>query len=399
VSSLAAWLLAAVAAAAAAGIVAAELIARWWLRHRQVYYIWPPSHRKIVRPDREAFPAAEAVAHFDVNSDGQRGDELPPTDLPAYRILVAGGSAAECMYLDQWTAWPGAMERLLDRPESRAALGVARVHVASIGKSDVDTQALDRALRRILPGCPRLDAIVILVGASNVLRWLAAGAPADGPPPALAEMELFDWQPNGPFSLHPKRTAMAELARRLRLRLRQVEQRPRAGKFMTRTRAMRKQAMPLCHTVPDPSPILAAFDASLRSALLTAMRHSDLVILARQPWLDKARFTPEEESQFWHGALGDVFAGGEVKKFCSAELIAKLMSQIDQRAIRVAEGLGVEHIDLRAVLEPSLCNYYDQFHFTPAGSAKVAEAVATVLLRAATRPSDQPLAAQHADGD
>ena len=25
--------------------------------------------------------------------------------------------------------------------------------------------------------------------------------------------ELFDWHPNGPFSLHPKRTALAELLR------------------------------------------------------------------------------------------------------------------------------------------------------------------------------------------
>jgi hypothetical protein len=399
VISLTVWLVAGVVVAGAGGILA-ELLARWWLRHQQAYYIWPPSHRKIVRPDREAFPAAEAVAHFNVNSAGQRGDEPPPAGEAAYRILVAGGSAAECMYLDQWTAWPGAVERLLDRPETRAALGVSRVHVTSIGKSDVDSQALDRALRRILPGSPRFDAIVILVGASNVLRWLAAGAPADGPPAALPEMELFDWQPNGPFDFHPKRTALAELARRLRLRVRRLEQRPRAGKFMTRTRAMRKQAVPLCNTVPDPSPVLDAFETSLHSALLTAMRHSDRVIVARQPWLDKARFTPEEESQFWHGALGDVFAGAEVKKFCSAELIAKLMSQIDHRAVRVAEELGLEHIDLRQALEPSLCNYYDQFHFTPAGSAKVADAVAAVLLRDADGATRKTLAAsEHADGD
>lgn len=398
-SGLVAWLIAGVVVVAAGGVLA-ELLARWWLRHQQAYYIWPPRHCKIVRPDREAFPAAEAVARFEVNSAGHRGDEPPHAGEAAYRILVAGGSAAECMYLDQWTAWPGALERLLDRPETRAALGVSRVHVASIGKSDVDSQALDRALRRILPRHPRLDAIVILVGASNVARWLAAGAPAGRPAPPLAEAELFDWQPNGPFSFHPRRTALAELARRLRLRLRPIEQRPRAGKFMTGVRALRERARPLCRTVPDPSPMLDAYEASLRSALLTAMRHADRVVVARQPWLDKSRYTAEGESQFWHGALGDFFAGEAIEKFCAAEVIAELMSQIDSRAVTVADELGLEHVDLRDALEPSLSNYYDQFHFTPTGSAKVADAIAAVLRRDVGGTNQQALsAAEHADGD
>ncbi|MFN2567933.1 MAG: hypothetical protein ABR499_23335 [Gemmatimonadaceae bacterium] len=387
-SSVAAWVLASVVAAGVGGVLA-EFLARWWLRHRQVYYVWAPRHRKIVRPDREAFPAAEAVAHFEVNSVGQRGDEPPGPDEAAYRILVAGGSTAECMFLDQWTSWPGALERLLDRPEPRKHLGVSRVHVGNIGRSDIDSQGLDVALRRILPGCPRLDAIIILVGASNVLRWLAAGAPEGMPAPPLPELEIFDWQPNGPFSFHPKRTASAELARRLRLRLRPTEQRPRAGKYMIGARAMRQQAMPLRNTVPDPLPMLDAYEAALRSALRTAMRHADRVIVARQPWLDKPRYTAEEQAQFWHGALGNLFAGGEIKEFASSELIAQLMSQIDRRAVTVAEELGLEHINLREALEPSLCNYYDQFHFTPTGAAKVAEAVAAVVLRGASQPRSE----------
>ncbi|MDQ3996505.1 MAG: hypothetical protein M3303_05755 [Gemmatimonadota bacterium] len=398
-SGLAAWL-AGVAAAGAAGVVAAELLARWWLRYEGAYYVWPPGFRRMLWPDRGAAPAAEPVARFEVNSVGERGDEPPNPGETVYRILTTGGSAVECMLLDQWTSWPGRLQCLLSRVEHRERLGVSRVHVGNVGKSEVDSQALEIILRRVLPRYPRLDAVIVLVGASNVLRWLAAGTPANAPAPAFREEQIFDWQPHGPFSFRPKRTALAELARRLRLRLlRPTEERQGAGKFMTRVRAMRMQARPLCTTVPDPSAMLAAYAASLRSALLSAMRHSERVIVVSQPWLDKAQFTHEEESQFWHGAFGDT-ATKEVKKFCASATLSQLMSQIDRRTIIVAEELELEHVDLRAVLEPSLSDYYDQFHFTPTGSMKVAEAVAAVVLRNARRPQyATSSASQRTDSD
>jgi lysophospholipase L1-like esterase len=399
VSSLPLWLTTG-AAAAVAGVVSAELVARWWLRHEGAYYVWPPGFRRVLWPDREAVPVAEPVVRFEVNSAGERGDDLPESDEAPYRILTAGGSAVECMLLDQPTSWPGALQSVLSRAEHREPLGVSRVHVGNIGKSETDSQALDRILRHILPRYARLDVVIILVGASNILRWLAAGAPANTAAPPLPEGECFAWHPNGPFGFHPKRTALAQLARRVRLRLlRPTEKRERAGKFMTRTREMRMQAGPLCTTVPDPSAMLNAYEVSLRSALLAAMRYSNRVIVARQPWLDKPRFTAEEESRFWHGAVGDVF-GGEVKRFVSSEALCGLMSQLDARTVAVAEELGLEHVDLREALEPSLCDYYDQFHFTPTGSAKVAEAVAAVVLRRAKQRQYPALSAsQRADGN
>ena len=56
------------------------------------------------------------------------------------------------------------------------------------------------------------------------------------------------------------------------------------------------------------------------------------------------------------------------------------MAMLDARAVRVADELGVEHIDLMSVLEPTLANYYDFFHLTPAGARTVAETVARVLV-------------------
>ena len=58
----------------------------------------------------------------------------------------------------------------------------------------------------------------------------------------------------------------------------------------------------------------------------------------------------------------------------------RVMGLVDERAVEIARALGVEHLDIRAVLEPSLTNYYDFVHFTPAGSAVVARTVAAALV-------------------
>ena len=374
-----AWLLT-LGLAAVIGIVSAESFARSRLRRRGEYYVWAPCFRRLLQLDREALPWSAASATFQVNSAGERGDEPPDARQSVFRILVAGGSSVECMLLDQAECWTALLQRTLDCPEHREMLGgAARVHVGSVGKSDVDSQALDRVLRQILPRCGRVDVLVVMVGASDVLRWLAAGAPADAPAPPVPELELFDWQPNGPFGWHPHRTALAELGRRLRLRvLRPVEVRERAGKFMTRLRLMRARAR-LISAISDPTTMLDAFDESFRSSLRIAIERADRVIVARQPWLDKPSYSPEDESRCWHGMLGDAWAG-EVREFVDNQLLRSLMTQLDARAAAACEELGVTHIDLRRAVSSDLSDYYDFFHFTPAGAAKVAVAVAECIL-------------------
>src|SRR2546425_10525971 len=61
------------------------------------------------------------------------------------------------------------------------------------------------------------------------------------------------------------------------------------------------------------------------------------------------------------------------------------MRLLDARAATVADKLGVEHLDSRPVLTPSLEHYYDYVHYTPAGAAVVARAVAAAFLRRAAR--------------
>jgi len=144
---------------------------------------------------------------------------------------------------------------------------------------------------------------------------------------------------------------------------------------------MRAEAKEVRMTVPDPAVMVDRFEHHFRRLLHRAKAHADRVLVARQPWFEKD-YTADEVAHFWHGGIGKAWKG-PVTVYYSLEIVNRLMGLVDARAATVAEECGVEHVDLQAVVTPSLRHYYDHTHFTPAGAAVVAEALAAVLTRGA----------------
>ena len=362
-------------------VAAAELGARWWLRHRSAYYVFPPGQRIHLHPDPTVFPQLERLVRFEVNSQGERGREVPRGrgSSRLYRVLVAGGSQPEGYLLDQDTSWPGALQRLLETPRHLQRLKASAAHVGNIGRSGVGSEALDLILERVLPRYPRLQAIVILVGASDVIRWIEQGAPASRPA-AVRTSDVFRCHREAPFAWTPGMSALAELLRRLRQRwLRPLDLHANACNWVGRARAMRARAAEVSTTMPDPTPMLEHFELHFRRVLERAKLHADRVLVARQSCFDKD-YTPEEAAQMWHGGVGQPWRE-EVTTYYSFDIPSRLMTLLDARAARVADEVGVEQLDLTAVLEPSLETYWDWLHLTPAGARTVADAIASVILR------------------
>ena len=359
--------------------VTVELTARWWLRRRDEYYVQPPGLRLRLEIDPDVFPQLERRTRFDVNSQGERGGEVPASTAGLYRVLVAGGSQPEGFLLDQDTAWPGALQRLLERPTSLAALGASTVHVGSVARSGVGSEALDLLFDRVLPRYPRVQLILIMIGATDVMRWLEYRAQDPLPPVRVAD--VFKCHPEGPFGWKPRSLAAWELILRARRRwLRPIAVHPRAGRWYADARAMRARATQILHEVPDPSPMLQQFEFHFRRVLAQAAGHAERVIVVRQPWFDKP-YTSEEAAQMWHGGAGQAWREN-VTTYYSFDVVSRLMGQVDQRAAAIAEELGIESVDLMPVLERSLTTYYDGFHATPAGASMVASEVASAIHRA-----------------
>ena len=360
--------------------VAAELLTRWLLRLQNHYYVWPPYYRMEMHLNSTFLPRMAPRVRFYVNSHGERGDELPRGGGRVFRILVAGGSPAECALLDQEDSWPMRLQTLLNAPDILDTFGLPQVHVGNIAKSGMDAQALDVVLEHGLKTFSNLDLIVIMVGGSNILNWLKAGAPERQEYQRPTPDKFFAWQPVGPFGWSPRRTALAEMARRVRQRLmRPLLVRHGVGKSLNAARLMRLNALELRSSTPDPKFMLQNFETAFRSALVRAQRHANRVLVVRQPWFEKEQFTPEEEAQFWNGSVGDPYSG-KVTTFYSHGVLFDLRRRIDQTSVRVCNEIGVEHIEVQSVLEPSVVNYYDHIHFTPAGAVVIAQEIARFLV-------------------
>jgi lysophospholipase L1-like esterase len=363
----------------------AEFGARRWLRIRNEHYVWAPYYRNECDLDPRMFANFGSRVRFSVNSEGERGYEPPTKCDSLYRVLVAGGSGPECLMLDQEDSWPVILQRTLERPENLKKLGVSRVHVGNIGKSGVGSEALSFILRAVLRPGRRLDLVILMVGATDVFEWLRAGAPATPirsiTVPADAS-RYFAWHPYGPFSWRPRRTALAELVRRLlRLVIRPIRHRKDSGKWLIRARTQRTNALEVRLEIQNPWVLIDHFEFHFRQALITAKATAKRVIVARQPWMERNEINREGWENLWHGAVGGDAYRDEVKVFYSSEILSCLMLQIDQRTLKVAAEIGVECCELRSAIDPTFNSYYDLVHFTPAGSAKVAAILLASILR------------------
>jgi len=372
------WILV-VALAAAVLLFVTEASCRRWIRRRSPYYVWPPGARIEIRPDPVSFPELDRRARFHVNADGERGGEVADHEGGLYRIVTAGGSAVECFALDQPVTWPAVLERLLNAPDKLDTLGARRVHVGNIGHSGVGSAELDTILDRVLPQYGRVDALIVMVGASDVYHWLEKGAPASSPSSPVPEAMLFSQHPQQPFGWKPGAWALAEVARRLRRSwFRQIEVKERAGAWYAAARRMRAEAKEVRTTMPDAAVVLDHFEHHFRRLVARAMAHADRVLVVRQPWLE-GPYTAEEEAHFWNGGVGRPWKES-VSLYYDLEVVNRLLDLVQVRAAKIAEALGVPHLDPQPLLDRRLRHYYDHDHHTPAGAAVVAHAIAASLV-------------------
>lgn len=358
----------------------AEGSARCLLRRFGRYYVWAPCARTRMEIDQSVLPMLEPTARFEINEAGERGDRLPRDFSKVYRILVAGGSATECYYIDQEASWPHVVQRALNQAQSLKTLGVDHVHVGNISRSLASASHLYRIFERVLPRYEQLDAIVLMVGASDVIRWLEHRAPAvieDEPIPAA---HVFAQHPEGPFGWRLKTLALWQIAKHWDKRLRRpIEVRERVGKRLAQCRAMRGRAKKILDVVPSPEPMLDHYEKHLRRLIQLARAHAQRVIVIRQPFFDK-RFTPSEEKLMWSFGAGRPHAE-EVTEYYSHAVAGRLLKQVNARTTKVAAELGVEELDIMPVLECSLDIYYDELHHTPKGCRVIGNVVARRILR------------------
>ncbi|MEO0660573.1 MAG: hypothetical protein AAFZ87_03450 [Planctomycetota bacterium] len=368
--NLPALLGAAAAGSLALGVIA-ELVARRLLVQRDRWFVHRPFARRDLHVSREALPRLDPIATFRANRDGERGDPVPPAGTE--RWIVAGGSAAECYYLDQDAAWSAVLQRDLTERRGR------RVHVGNVARSLIPTRTIAALLHRSLRHFEGLDGIVLMVGASDLVAWLERDTPAELPAPApIEELDVSAYaeeNPTGTFRwTHPKALALYRVARRTAARLSSsVQVRENAGASIAKHRARRAAATRLVDEVPDRTGLLDAYRRDLGVLIEVCRSFAPRVVLVRQPWLER-EFTPDEAAELWNFGNRSPYRG-EIDHYFTHRLISELMSDIDRVTDEVARDLHVESIGLRDVVPTDFEHYYDFLHNTPRGAEVVGRAL------------------------
>lgn len=352
--------------------VLSELGARGWLKLKDEYFVHQPYAKVELELDPEALPDLDPIVRHSINADGERGDDLPDDVDAVLRVLVAGGSAAECYLLDQERTWPMVAQKALNQSCERA------VHVGNISQSLVPCETIQTVLTKSLDRFRSLDVIVLMVGASDIVGWLEQKTPPSLQPGSRPLRDVCSEHPEGPFGWTKKDLALYRLLRRFNARVRRpVARKSGAGKSLIKNRRMRAEATTLLDEVPDPTPMLSFFEEHLRRLIVTCRSHARRVIVVRQPWFQK-EFTPEEQARLWNFGQGRPYVE-HLDTYYTHRVVCELMGMVDDVAERVALDAGAEELDLMPLLPKSFDTFYDFLHFTPAGAQIVGEAVARAI--------------------
>jgi lysophospholipase L1-like esterase len=349
-------------ALAATGAAVALLLFEGGVRLMTRPRLFRPGLQLVFQPDPRHVPGVRAPARFSTNRLGLRA---PEWDDSAYRILCVGGSTTICTYLDDEVAWPWRLMTLLNaRPNAR------RVWTGNAGRSGADTWT-HLALLDLLPEARKVDCVVILCGVNDLSHSLRL------PPETLARFasaELFDvGGPVNPFTPLFKQTVAYR-------GLRVLSGRPPAGMDVeddrganyTLRREVRRRA-PKDLALPDLDPALEIYTRNLQRIVDLCRRGGIRLVLLTQPTLWQDPMPAEFEALTWFRPIG---LG---QRTLRSEDLAAGMAAFNRALLRFCETSGAECLDLAAAIPKTPESFYDDEHFTIAGSDRVARELAAYL--------------------
>ncbi len=345
------------------------------------FYVWPPNIEITYEPDPGVITGVHDRSILRTNSLGMRSDEIPDDD-GAYRILAVGGSTTECSFLDQAEAWPQLMQESL-------SVGIrGQTWVGNLGASGRNSRDHVLQLKHLLPRLPRIDAIVVLAGVNDLSLRLKRDIDYDPKymqRPGAATLQLGHAFWRVPFDYEAavyKRTVLYHLARELknsvRSRLTAATYIDGAGRMYERWRAHRRDAVEIRDRLPEMATALAEYEDNIDAIVDLAQGHGALLLLVTQPSAWRPDMTAAEQGLLWLGGVGQ-YQELPGRPYYSVEALAEGMQAYNDVLLDTCRRRGVECIDLAAELPRDSTTFFDDVHFTEAGSAHVGRLVAAHL--------------------
>jgi hypothetical protein len=366
---------------AAIGLLLIELFCRRLIPPPDNFYIWPPGIERTYTPDQKILPGTSPRVWFRTNSYGLRSFNPIPTD--DYRILVLGGGAAECLYLNQRETWP---RRIISRLQE--APPQLRIWVGNGGRIGQNSRDNILHLHKLPLKALDVDAIIILTVVDDLLLPLRQGAGYN--PDYMEQPGSYTRQLDHAFRFVPyqyslpsppffKKLGIWRVAKRIFLHFFGERPQDPGGKMIAKCRKNRQESDIRLEELPDMGPALDEYKNNLAKIIEIAVRKDIRIIFVTQPALWKGNMSPEEQERLWMGGVGQ-FKTVPGQPYYTPGALAKALETYNSLLTSFCRWKGVEYIDLAARFPRNTELFYDDCHFTVKGSEYIAREISAYLL-------------------
>ncbi|MFO0947960.1 MAG: SGNH/GDSL hydrolase family protein [Planctomycetota bacterium] len=302
-----------------------------------------PRARYSMNPNSFALPGVFDPALLTVNSLGQRGPE-PAGKSGACRILCIGGSSTECVYLDDGETWPALLMKHLNDA------GNGKYWVAAASVSEFATGHHVRFLRDS-PAIKETDSVVIMPGANDFLRLLLGYDMGDEPP---------IWMQSNLMSL-----VREFWNARLRMGI-YYDDTGEVHALRERGLAMPEREISLASALDD-------YSARLKELVNAAKESGVSIVLVTQPVLWDPFLTTLGNRRL---RFARVYPFPRDWKFLAPDKLRDAFDQYNARLAAVAKETGAGFVDPAASMNGIEQYFYDDFHLSESGCARLAEILA-----------------------
>lgn len=340
--------------------------------HPYIRTDWVPNFH--IRYDIEGIGGQKGGMDFDINAFGFRAKSMRTAQKPPHtlRLFFLGESTTECIYMSEEKTFPFLVEKKL--AQTFPGQNFEAVNQGISGYQTADSLAV--LVYKVLYYQPD---VIFLMHAVNDLRY--------GTLPIYNPVHRTGFRKNlyAPDYQESFRETLSRLLKHsyfltlLKWRILNRFFPPHAEKFrnkMEEYNEFRRLRKTKPFNDPAESRSLDEFVKNMEDILRIAKGRHIRLILMTEPSLYQENMSKEMDDHLWMGLVRQ-----SLNINLSNGFLRREMNRFNDAVRQLSRTHDVELIDLEKQIPKTLDYFYDDVHYTPEGSAKVAEVIASFLIQ------------------
>ena len=346
-------------------LLIAEIALRFIYSVDDKYYIWQPNLRHTFYPDSTLFYGIKGAKQFSINATGTRGDVFSANTK---NYVCLGGSAIECLYLDDSEAWPQQLQYTLG---SSYAIG-------SLGKSGVTTREHYLHIKYTVKNLEHVNGVVLMAGLNDLMKRLSRDSSYDADFTFTNAVEdslvntIFLKTGRMQAKTWWRRTALFNLVQRVYHNSKQKGVKwdsiqDDTGSTLQQWREHRKKSTAIIDTLPDLSTALNEYERNLELIYEEAVQQHLKLVCVSQAAIYKDSLSDFGNGLLWMGGIGS-FQTEAGHAYYSPSALRKGLDMYNERLKTFCKAKGILFLDAGRDLPRDTSVFYDDCHFNEKGA-------------------------------